>query len=81
MVSPTAIAEAGLANFCGERVYVARKVDIIINIIIVTIITNIIIVTIIIIIIIVTIIIVIIIVTIIILNYIIICSGTIVITN
>ena len=39
MVSPTAIAEAGLANFCGERVHVARKVDIIINIIIVTIIT------------------------------------------
>ena len=38
MVSPTAIAEAGLANFCGERVHVARKVDIIINIIIVTII-------------------------------------------
>ena len=39
MVSPTAIAEAGLANFCGERVHVARKVDIIINIFIVTIIT------------------------------------------
>ena len=39
MVSPTAIPEARLANFCGERVHVARKVDIIINIIIVTIIT------------------------------------------
>ena len=39
MGSPTAIAEAGLANFCGERVHVARKVDIIINIFIVTIIT------------------------------------------
>ena len=39
MVSPSAIAKARLANFCGERVHVARKVDIIINVIIVTIIT------------------------------------------
>ena len=39
MVSPAAIAEAGLANFCWERVHVARKVDIIMNIIIVSIIT------------------------------------------